>query len=126
MKKPIKYTIENIDGKYHVSDSFDVNDKIKMIRIIIKHPIYERNPLTSIVKSISNKEKNIPFDDRNNDYSGQCSTITTMPVDEFINNTGDLRFELIENSKIELYIFTDWELPSLLYFAEPPTINFKK
>ena len=115
MNQPIKYIIENKNGKYYISDSFDVHDKINMIRIIIKHPIYERNPLTRIVKNISNKEKNIPFDDRNNDYSGQCSTVTTMPIDEFINNTSDLMFELIENSKIELNIFTDYKLPELNY-----------
>lgn len=113
MNPPIKYTIENIDGKHYVSDSFDVNEKINAIRIIIKHPIYERNPLTNIVKKISNKYKNIPFDDSWNSCNSQCSTITQLYVDEFINNTSDLIFELIENSKIELHIFTDYELPSL-------------
>lgn len=113
MKPPVKYTIENIDGKYHVSDSFDINEKINHIRIIIKHPIYERNPITSIIKNISNKEKNIRFYDSWNSWNSQCSTITELNIDEFINNTSDLIFELIENSKIECHIFTGCEFPSL-------------
>lgn len=51
MNPPIKYTIENIDGKHYVSDSFEVNHKINMIRIKTLHitelnDINDRRPET--------------------------------------------------------------------------------
>lgn len=122
MKSPIKYTIENIDGKHHVSDSFEINDKIELIRIIIKHPIYERNPITRIIKNISNKEQNIHFDDSQNSWNGQCSTITDLKVDEFVNNTNDIKFKLLENSKIELHIFKEYGRIGFLGNASMPDI----
>lgn len=126
MKLPIKYTVENINGVHSVSDSFDVNDKIKLIRIIIKNPINERNPITSIIKNISNKEKNIHFNDSQNDWNGHCSTLTDLRVDEYINNTNDFKFELIENSKIELSIFTEYEETNanLESYYMPDNLNF--
>ncbi len=116
--EPIIYTVENKNGIHEYSDSFEVNDTVK-IRIIILHPVIERNPLMDIVKNISNKDKNIPFDNSATAVFGYCSTINDLPVNEFLNNTNDLKFELIENSKIAVMLLFKHHEPPLRNWATP-------
>ena len=125
MREPIQYTVENKNGVYEYSDSFEINDTVK-IRINILHPLGERNPLTYIVKNISIKGEKVPFDDSGSASSGQCSTVNDLRIPVFIKNTEDLKFELIhENSKIAIMLlFKEHEPPEYDYYA-PPTINKK-
>ncbi len=130
MREPIQYTVENKNGVHEYSDSFEINDWV-LIRINILHPIKERNFLTSILKRISCQDGDIKFDDSSNDYSGQCSTIhhpCGLHRDVFIKNTKDLKFELIENSKIAVmllfkkkYVVHSYFPPSDYDYYTPPT-----
>lgn len=121
-REPIQYTIENKNGVHEYSDSFEVNDTVK-IRINILHPVAERNWLTSIVKNISIKGEKVPFDDSGNSVSGQCSTVNDLRYEVFVNNTNDLKFELIENSKIAIMLLFKQKYVVYDYF--PPTPNIK-
>ena len=103
-KKPIEYIVENKNGVHEYLGSFVIDDTIRIIRIIILHPVGGRNPIMDIVKKISNKDKNIPFNNSGTDYCGWCSTVNDLYVNEFLNSTNDLKFELIENSKIRVIL----------------------
>lgn len=117
-KEPIKYTIQNKNGIYEYSDSFEINDTVT-IRIIILHPIRERNPLTDIVKRSSIEGNDIFFDDSGSTCSGYVSTVNDLRNPVFIKNTNDLKFELIENSKIQIMLLYN-KLPPLESMYEPP------
>lgn len=119
-RQPIKYTVENKNGVHEYSDSFEINDRVKILRVIIMHPVGERNPITYIVKKISNKDKNLKFDDSSTASSGQCSTVNHFDIDEFISHTNDLKFELIENSKIQVHLLFKEREPIQYDY---PTIN---
>ncbi len=77
------------------------------------------------MKQILNNGKNIPF--RNNYFSATCfvSTVNDLPVDEYINSTDDLTFELVDNSKIEVYLIDEKPLDYENFTYALPNIELK-
>lgn len=98
--KIIKYTIENKNGVYEYSDSFEINNTTSLIRIQTEPSIQLRKKLKQVF--IKQKDINYLSFDSANSYP---QYIIDIPITEFLNNTGDLTFKLIENSKIEVWIF---------------------
>lgn len=99
---PIIYTIENKNGVYEYSNSFEINGNTSLIRLKTEKHI----PLRKICKKVLIKGKDINFlrYDSANSYP---SYIIDIPITEFFNRTDDLTVELDVNSKIEVTIFLE-------------------
>ena len=104
INKMVTYSVSNKNNIYSCSSSFEINDRIKILVMIIEHPIKQINLITDIVKQISNNGRNIKFDNHSTDWSGQCSEIHRLFINEFIKNTNDLVFKMIDNSKITVQL----------------------
>ena len=103
---PIKYTVENKDGVYEYSDSFDINRTTSLIRIQTLYPIkntFEDNPMYLIKRFfVNDTEVMVKYFVGT---GGEFVVILDIPLEKFLNSTNDLKFELIENSKIEVILF---------------------
>lgn len=103
----IKYTIENKGGIHHVSDIFDINENIGLIRVINKSLILDELPSPIlIITDFSINGIKIAHESFFSVY-GFLSTINDFPIDMFIKSTNDIKIEIKENSKIEVNIYTE-------------------
>ena len=122
----IKYTIENKGGVHHVSNSFDINENIVLIRIINKSLIL-KDELPSPILIITDFSINGIKIAYESFFSIRqfLSNIDDFPIDIFIKSTNDIKIEIKENSKMEVQIFTKEIIKSnnpLINYATP-TIN---
>lgn len=122
----IKYTIENKGGIHHVSDIFDINENLGLIRVINKSLIL-KDELPSPILIITDFSVNGIKIAYESFFSIRqfLSTIDDFPIDMFIKSTNDIKIEIKENSKIEVQIFTEEIIKSnnpLANYASP-TIN---
>lgn len=114
--KPIQYVIENIYGIQNITHAHDIKAKelkahdnspidFKMYASMIRIQSDEGTLLDKIVKNkfLLNGDE-ILLDDY---WSGNSfpSHVKDIFLDVFIENTNDLIFELIENSKIMVTVF---------------------
>jgi hypothetical protein len=102
MKQPVKYTISNINGKYYVSDLFEINEKTDVIRVMV---LDKNSDIDKTVKKIYINGIEIDFKSYYSAYTGFNTNIICMNINEFLKSTNDLNVELIENSKIEIVLF---------------------
>lgn len=120
MKNPIKYTIENIDGKHCVSDSFEVNEDIYIIRIknLIDNKETQLNCPTLLITDFKINDTLIVWKSPFNPF-GFCNSIIDITKDLFIKNTKDIIIEIKEKSKIEVQIFTGQINNTFVNYAYP-------
>jgi hypothetical protein len=123
----IKYTIENKEGIHNVSNYFDINEDIALIRIINKSLILkeELSSPTLIITNFSINGVNFLYKQPLSPY-GHCSTVFDLPpISELLKNTNDIKIEIKENSKIEVNIFFSKKIGKLNNFENfsAPTIN---
>lgn len=104
----IKYTIENKGGIHHVSDVFDINENIGLIRVINKSLILkeEYSSPTLIITNFLINGIEVLYKEFISPH-GNHSTIFDLPISKLLKNTNDIKIEIKENSKIEVQIFTE-------------------
>jgi len=112
---PIQYVIENINGIQKITNAYYLktidgkpNDKIlidfKIHTSLIRIETDNGTLVEETVKKFFIKEKEIKLPSYFSAYNIPIH-IKDIPVDDLIENTNDLIFELIENSKIIVTIF---------------------
>jgi hypothetical protein len=103
--KPVQYTIENKNGVYEYSDSFEVNGTTSLIRIkVLEKGANSNDWVEQIVKKFLIKGNNFDFSNYFN-VNGIPPHFRDIFIDVYLNNINDLTFELIENSKIQVTVF---------------------
>ncbi len=105
-KKMVEYTIENNDGVYKQSDSFEINKKISLIKLIRLEPLEEngRNDLKELVYKFSINGEVINLSPFISAYNAPLSEVSLV-VNVLIKSTDDLKFEIAKNSKIGVVLF---------------------
>ena len=118
----IKYTIENKGGIHHVSNFFDINENLGLIRIVNKSLILKEeysSPIL-IITNFSINGIEVSYKKHLSPHWNH-STFFDLITHKFLKDTNDIKIELKENSKIEVSLFTgDINNPLVNYTA--PTI----
>lgn len=102
---PITYTVENKNGVYEYSDSFEINGTISLIRMkVIEEKENRSNAARYIVKQLLINGKDTDLEQYFSGTGFYCS-VHDLPITEYLSSINDLTFELIENSKIQVELF---------------------
>ncbi len=127
MNPTIKYTIENINGIQTVSDSFDVNDDICLIRIknLIDNKETKLNCPSLLITDFKINDVPIVWKSFFSPF-GFCNSILDIPIDLFIKDIRDIIIKIKEKSKIEVQIFTGKPKKNIFDGFAMPTINCNK
>jgi hypothetical protein len=104
MNTVIKYTIEYKNDTYLYSDFFLINKKTDIIRF---RTLGENSDIEKNIKKIYINGKDIDFKSICAANTAFKLTVICIIVNEFLNSTNDIKIELIENSKIEVFLFTE-------------------
>ncbi len=105
MQKTIKYTIENINGIQTVSDSFEINDNLRFVRITNKSLILkeqESSPIL-IITNFSINGIEVLYEKFLHPHWNHYS-IFDLPISKLLKNTNDIKIEIKDNSKIEVFL----------------------
>ncbi len=103
----VKITIENKNGIYTKSDLVEINKEVSLIRIIRLEPIKDgsNNNVKDVVEDFHISGEWVFLEKQISAYNYPVNSIDIVYYN-FIKNTDDLIFKLVENSKIAVEIYS--------------------